>query len=245
MRDAEAKALKRWLFLKKLRRYQWHVFGVMVACGFLAILWRIVFAPPDPHEQGLPVKPATQTGAEQAAVQPGTAAPDSAPVASIRNPEPGTDPDAGGESTVAATLSGETGESEPVAEKSAAPQVASALGTELPPSDTEPERPADVAAIVVTAVDLATEFQEYRAFAEDKYFGETVRVRGRIARIDTTTANPYLILETGKRPPVRCLLTQTARKKLYRIKPGLEVELRGVCDSAFLEIILSDCNFVF
>lgn len=230
MIDEESRLYQRWIFWKKVRKYQWHIVGGILACLGLVIVVRLLTAPPEPHKRsliGAEPKPApsvpTATPSARVATLPSPAAsaiPSVSPTASPdTTPSPASTPSEPEGASVASTLGG------------------GAVATPAPAESGEDD-------IVMDAKDLAAEFEQHRVFAEDKFNGRMIRVSGDVKTIDTSGNTAFILLRTDSHPPVKCLLSPAGKQELYRIKPGKSVTLRGTCDGAFLEILISDCVFV-
>jgi hypothetical protein len=228
--DVEQKALRRRQFIRKLQQLQWPVVVTIISLAVGAIIFRVLFPPTAPEDKVrvLPRYPkATASPSPVAAGRPSA------------TPSPSTS-SLGGFSTTetGATTSPTPGASPlatPTPEATSTPMFSSAP----PPSDASP-------AIVTTAKDIAEEFQSARAIADDKFNGQSIRVTGDVRSIDTTSPSPFVILTTGaKLPPVKCILKLSEKANLARLKPGRLAQLRGTCEGAFLEVILSDCVIEF
>lgn len=255
MIEAENKMLERKKLFKRIRKQSWRVVLGIIALGVTIIVWRLLTAPPEPHQQmlavrdtGLIARPATPLAATPA--PPATPAPtipslSQSAVASAFgsdiNPRGGNPIDDNAEDISNLPDNGPAPEPTP--------------NTTEPESTVPTNEPASPAANVdltqseyeihINAEDLAAEFEEARTFADDKYLGQRVQITGELKTIDTTTKVPYVVFNTGRRNTIKCLLKPEARKQLYRVKPGKLVSIRGKCDGAFLDIVISDCEFLF
>jgi hypothetical protein len=227
--EAEQKAYRRRQLWLKFQRLQWPIVCGIIGIATILIFWRVINPPPDPNQQVrvLPRFPLREgsTPTPQPTSQPTpTPTPDNSAVAGFEATKPTPTP--------AAT---------PRPESSATPEP-----TPTPLFSSSPIKVDRGPAIVTTAQEIAAEFQDYRSIADDKYNGQDVRVTGSIRSIDTTSNSPFILLSTtGNRPPVKCLLKATEKDKLARLRPGKLGQFRGVCEGAFLEVILSDCVIEF
>jgi glutaredoxin len=223
--DVEQKAQRRRQIIRQIQSLQWPAVIVLLSAAVLAILWRIVF-PPAPASDQVRVLP--RYGRANDAPSP---APSPTPRASA-TPSPASLGGFAASATPTPTpLPAAT--PEPSA-SAAAPSFSSAPADTGIVGDSGP-------AIVTTAQEIAAEFQDMRAIAEDKYNGQDIRVTGTVKRIDTTGNMPFILLGTvGGRPPIKCLLKPSEKAKLARVKPGKVAQVRGICEGAFLEVILAD-----
>jgi glutaredoxin len=224
--DEDQKAQRRQQLIRKLQRLQWPTVVTILSVAVLAILWRVIFPPPAPQDQ---VRTLPRYGRANSA-PPETPAPTATPTphslggfAATDSPPP---------TATAQTPSGQ------------APSTASSFSSAPDTASTTTSAPGPD--IITTAQDIAAEFQDARSLAEDKYNGLNIRVSGIIRRIDTSGVSASVLFATvGKRPPVKCLLKPSERAKLTRMKPGQLAQLRGTCEGAFLEVILTDCVIEF
>lgn len=236
MIDEENKMLAQKRLLKRIRKQSWRVVAGVIFLGVGVIVWRLLTAPPEPHQQLLSVR-------TQPLVVP-KATPQSTPT-----PEPVTS------STEASSLASALGAAPSSHEDvtpSPEPTPSSEPDTGTPSSEPSalsstdnPTASESAYEINVTAEDLVTEFEESRSFADEKYMGQELRIAGELKTIDTTTKVPYVLFDTGKHNNIKCLLKPEAKKQLRRVKPGKYVVIRGKCDGAFLDIVISDCEFLF
>jgi hypothetical protein len=249
MQDAEAKAQRRWLFFKKIRRYQWHFVGLIVACGIIAILWRVVAGPPEPHQQRLEVQPQNRTATETTE-NPNFPVPGrSVALESRLSGNPPEEPNVSSNSVEEINPSESQSTSEALQGGLGGISSGISDGISSETFEAELENAESIGnfrepGLIVRADGISEEFERYRSFANDKYVGQIVQITGDVKQIDTSTKVPYVILKTRKPPQIRCLLSAAAKEALYKIKPGMRVTLRGTCDGAFTELIISECDVI-
>jgi hypothetical protein len=86
---------------------------------------------------------------------------------------------------------------------------------------------------------LAQEFQLARAAAEDQYLGQTLRLTGTVHTIDRTGNTPTFLMGNSK-PYIKCLVPPQSREALSRLRPGSVATVRGKCEGAFIEILITE-----
>lgn len=225
--DEDQKAQRRQQLIRKIQKLQWPIVVTIISVSVLAILWRVMFPPLAPQDRVRVLPRAGQTEASPTAMPAPTSRPTATPTPNSLGgfAAPATPTPAAASRTISETR----------------PSTSPSLHTESEATTSDPGPD-----IVTTAQDIAAEFQDARSRAEDKYNGLDVRVSGIIRQIDTSGVSASILFATtGKRPPVKCLLKPSERAKLARIKPGKLAQLRGTCEGAFLEIILTDCVIEF
>ena len=240
MMDEEDRLKRRWLFWKKVRKMQWQIVGVLLACGLTVIIWRLFTAPSDTYQ---PLQVSQRADRRTRRTAPATV---ETPV-TISSPSATAAPSSEATPLSSAVVASPPAPA-PATNSSESATVKTPPTTSEPKSDTvatvTPDSGSDDPAISLEAADLAGEYQDHRAFAEDKFNGRVVKVSGQIKQIDTSGNSAFILFMTGTRPPVKCFLKPSSKKELYRLKPGKLASLRGTCDGAFLEIIVSDCELI-
>jgi tRNA_anti-like len=97
---------------------------------------------------------------------------------------------------------------------------------------------------VITATTLQKEFEDNEKAASARYINKILEVSGTIASaVPSDSAHLNISLKTGSEiSSVNCVLT--AAGDMAKLKPGLEITLRGECSGFLMDVLLKNCAII-
>lgn len=101
-------------------------------------------------------------------------------------------------------------------------------------------------AVTVSAVDLATAYEENEVKADKDYKGKLVEITGAIDSIDVMAGQTFIVLSAGKDfalTQAQCFFAdQEDIDKIAEMKKGDTVTLTGVVDGKSINVGVNDCK---
>jgi len=97
--------------------------------------------------------------------------------------------------------------------------------------------------ISVTALALASAYDENEVAADEKYNGKVLIVSGTVESIDTVLGSTSVTLK-GKEMSivgVQCFVDDSQKSAVARLKKGGQATVQGTCDGKSLNVELKDC----
>ena len=96
-------------------------------------------------------------------------------------------------------------------------------------------------AVVLTAVQLAGEYEKDEAASNKKYLGNAVQVNGTVSEVSVNQQNKPVILLTGSdMSGVQC----TLQENVTGIKKGDSISIKGFCTGYLTDVIIDRCIIV-
>lgn len=97
---------------------------------------------------------------------------------------------------------------------------------------------ASEAAIVLTAKQLAAEYENDEAAANKKYLGNVLQVSGTVSEVTLNQQNkPVIVLPGSDMSNVQCTLQDST----YAVKKGDTVSIKGFCTGYLTDVIMDRC----
>ncbi|MFY9620393.1 MAG: hypothetical protein WAM70_09950 [Pyrinomonadaceae bacterium] len=97
--------------------------------------------------------------------------------------------------------------------------------------------------ISVTALALATAYDNNEVAADEKYNGKTLLITGKVESIDTVFGNTSVTLQ-GKElslVSVQCFVDDSQKSAVARLNKGQTANVQGTCDGKSLNVEIKDC----
>ena len=97
--------------------------------------------------------------------------------------------------------------------------------------------------ITVTALALASAYEDNEVAADQQYNGKNLLVTGKIESIDTVLGTTSVTLK-GKNMSfvsVQCFVDDSQKDAIVKLKKGQTATVQGVCDGKSLNVELKDC----
>lgn len=115
------------------------------------------------------------------------------------------------------------------------------------PTEVKKEEPKKEEVLKVSAVDLASAYEENEVKADKDFKGKTIETSGIINNIGVTFGETYIVLSSGKDfsiTDVQCFFNDKSEiDKIVNLKKGDTVTIIGVVDGKSLNVGVNKCKF--
>ena len=97
--------------------------------------------------------------------------------------------------------------------------------------------------ISITALTLATAYEDNEVAADEKYNGKNLLITGKVESIDTVLGQSSVTLK-GKEMSivsVQCFVDDSQKSAVARLKKGQSATVQGTCDGKSLNVEIKNC----
>ncbi len=106
---------------------------------------------------------------------------------------------------------------------------------------TSTSKPSYEPLILVTAQELATEYEANELAADAKYKNKVIAVSGQVDSIQEMFGQKFVILRGKGLSSVQCFFKDEHASKLSKLKKGQQVAIQGTNEGKSINVTLQDC----